>query len=97
MHRLTKLPQVQAAMAAQDWPRAFSIASKFARLGPQRGAILRAQSAALSPVFYRGLGRDPAAIIEVGKAAMRERFEAEAAENAPRSGSERAPVEIRRF
>jgi hypothetical protein len=63
-------------MAAGDWPRAFSIASKLARLGPQRGAILRAQSAALSPGLYRQLGRDPAAIIEAGKAAMRERFEA---------------------
>jgi hypothetical protein len=63
-------------MAAGDWPRAFSIASKFARLGPQRGAILRAQSAALSSGLYRQLGRDPAAIIEAGKAAMRERFEA---------------------
>jgi hypothetical protein len=30
----------------------------------------------ISPGFYRGLGRDPAAIIEAGKAAMRERFEA---------------------
>jgi hypothetical protein len=28
----------------------------------------------LSPGFYRGLGRDPAALIEEGKAAMRERF-----------------------
>jgi hypothetical protein len=72
----TKLAQVQAAMAAQDWPRAFSIVSKFARLGPQRAAIMRAQAARLSPDFYRGLGRDPAAIIEAGKAAMRERFEA---------------------
>ena len=76
MHRLTKLAQVQAAMAAQDWPRAFSIASKFARLGPQRAAIMRAQAARLSPGFYRGLGRDPTAIIEAGKAALRERFEA---------------------
>jgi hypothetical protein len=72
----TKLSKVQAAMAAGDWPRAFSIASKFARLGPQRAAIMRAQSAALSPGLYRQLGRDPAAIIEAGKAAMRERFEA---------------------
>jgi hypothetical protein len=62
-------------MAANDWPRAFSIASKFARLGPQRAAIMRAQSAALSPGLYRQLGRDPAAIIEAGKAALRERFE----------------------
>jgi hypothetical protein len=61
-------------MAAGDWPRAFSIASKFARLGPQWAAILRAQAAPLSPGLYRQLGRDPAAIIEEGKAAMRERF-----------------------
>jgi hypothetical protein len=72
----TKLAQLQAAIAAQDWPRAFSIASKFARLGPQRAAIMRAQAARLSPGLYRQLGRDPATIIEAGKAAMRERFEA---------------------
>jgi hypothetical protein len=70
----TKLAQVRKAMRAGDWPRAFSIASKFARLGPQRAAILRAQAARLSPGLYRQLGRDPAAIIEAGKAAMRERF-----------------------
>ena len=57
-------------MRAGDWPRAFSIASKFARLGRQRAAIMRAQAARLK------LGRDPAAIIEAGKAAMRARFEA---------------------
>jgi hypothetical protein len=72
----TKLSKVQAAMAAGDWPRAFSIASKFARLGRQRATIMRAQSAALSPGLYTQLGRDPAAIIEAGKAAMRARFEA---------------------
>jgi hypothetical protein len=33
-------------------------------------------AARLSPGFYRWLGRDPAAVIEEGKAAMRERFEA---------------------
>jgi hypothetical protein len=62
--------------SSRDGARAFSIASKFARLGPQRAAIMRAQAARLSPGLYRQLGRDPAAIIEAGKAAMRERFEA---------------------
>ena len=71
-----KLAQVQAAMRAGDWPRAFRIAGKFARLGPHKAAIMRAQAARLSPAFYRGLGCDPAAIIEAGKAALRERFEA---------------------
>jgi hypothetical protein len=55
----TKLSKVQAAMAAEDWPRAFSIASKFARLGPQRAAIMRAQAARLSPGFYRGVRTRP--------------------------------------
>jgi hypothetical protein len=72
----TKLSQVQAAMRAGDWQRAFSIASKFARLGSQKAAIMRAQSAALSPGLYSQMGSDPAAIIEAGKAAMRERFKA---------------------
>ena len=72
----TKLAQVQAAMRAGDWPRAFSIASKFARLGPQRAAIMRAQAARLSPRLYRQLGRDPEKVIEEGKAALRARFEA---------------------
>ena len=62
-------------MRAGDWPRAFSIASKFARLGPQRAAIMRAQAARLSPGLYRQLGRDPAAVVGEGKAAMRELFE----------------------
>jgi hypothetical protein len=37
---------------------------------------MRAQAARLSPGLYRQLGRDPAEVIEEGKAAMRERFEA---------------------
>jgi hypothetical protein len=57
-------------------PRAFSIASKFGHLGAQRAAIMRAQAARLSPGLYKQLGRDLAAIIEAGKAAMRERFAA---------------------
>jgi hypothetical protein len=63
-------------MAAGDWPRAFSIASKFSQLGKQKAAIMRAQAARLSPGLYRQLGRDPAAIIEEGRAALRARFEA---------------------
>ncbi len=71
----TKLSQVLAAMDADDWTRAFSIASKFGRLGDQKPEIMRAQSALLKPDFYRQLGRDPATIIEAGKIAMRARFE----------------------
>jgi hypothetical protein len=76
MKFMNKIAQVQQAMAAGDWPRAFSIASKFARLGRQRDAIMRAQAARLSPGLYEQMGHDPAAVIEAGKAAMRERFQA---------------------
>lgn len=62
-------------MDAGDWPRAFSIASKFGRLGNQKEAITRAQTALHNPDFYKQLGQDPAAHIEAGKAAMRARFE----------------------
>lgn len=71
----TKLSKVLEAMDADDWRRAFSIASKFGRLGAQEEAIMRAQSALLKPGFYRQLGRCPSEIIEAGKVAMRARFE----------------------
>lgn len=71
----SKLSQVLEAMDADDWRKAFSIASKFSDLGEQRAAITRAQSAILKPDFYRQLGYMPADIIKQGKAAMRERFE----------------------
>lgn len=71
----TKLSKVLAAMDAGDWPKAFSIASKFGDLGAQRVAITRAQTAIHNPNFYRQLGKDNATIIEEGKAAMRARFE----------------------
>jgi hypothetical protein len=71
----TKLSKVLAAMDTGDWQRAFSIASKFGRLGDQGADIMRAQSAILNPSFYRQMGRDPSAIVEAGKQAMRARFE----------------------
>ncbi len=71
----TKLSQVLAAMAAGDWRRAFSIASKFGDLGAQKEQIMRAQSALNNPSFYRQIGRDPKAAFEAGKEALRARFE----------------------
>ena len=72
----TKLSQVLAAMDAGDWRKAVSIASKFGSLGKQREAITRAQAVLNFPRLYEQMGRDPARIVEAGKAAMRERFEA---------------------
>lgn len=70
----TKISKVRAAMSSGDWQKAFSIASKFGRLGDGRDAILRAQSATINPGFYRQLNRDISGIIEDGKKAMVSRF-----------------------
>ena len=72
---MSKLAKVLAAMDAGDWRKAIGIASKFGELGAQRDDILRAQSAYQSPDFYSQLGHDPEAIIEAGKAALRERID----------------------
>jgi hypothetical protein len=71
----TKLSRVLAAMDAGEWERAFSIASKFGRLGDGKAPIMRAQSALLNGDFYRQIGMCPEGIIEAGKSAMRARFE----------------------
>lgn len=72
----TKLSILQAHMKAGDWTKAISIASKFPRLGEQRGAILDAQLAITNPNFVRGIKRDPHALIEAGKAALMQRYPA---------------------
>ena len=69
-----KLDAVLAAMRTGDWPLAIRLAAKFPRLGPQTKAIMRAHEACERPEFQRQLGRDPAALIEAGKAALIERF-----------------------
>lgn len=61
-------------MAADDWRGALSIASKFARLGKEKVAITRAHDALLRPDFYRQLGKNPCALVDEGKAALRRRY-----------------------
>ena len=70
----TKLSILKAHMAAGEWPKAISLASKFPRLGAERGAILDAQLAITNPNFVRGIKRDPHALIEAGKAALIARY-----------------------
>lgn len=69
-----KLDAVLAAMRADDWPQAIRLAAKFPRLGPQAKAIMQANEALQRPAFQRQLGRCPAALIEAGKAALKERY-----------------------
>ena len=69
-----KLDKVLALMAAEKWPEAISAAAKFQRLGDQQKAIMQANEAVKRPAFQIQLGRDPALLIEAGKAALLERY-----------------------
>jgi hypothetical protein len=69
-----KLDAVLAAMGAGDWPLAIRLAAKFPRLGPQAKAIMQAHEAMQRPAFQKQLGRDPAKLIDAGKAALLERY-----------------------
>lgn len=69
-----KLDAVLDAMRAEDWPRAINLAAKFPRLGGDSKDIMRAHEALARPDFQRQLGRDPAALIDSGKAALIRRY-----------------------
>lgn len=66
----TKISELREYMDKGDWTRAIALAARFPRLGEHRGAILDAQMAITSPAFCRGIKKDPAALIEAGKAAL---------------------------
>jgi hypothetical protein len=70
----TKLSKLLAAMAADDWRKALSIASKFPQLGNEKETITRAHNALLRPEFYRQIGADPDGLVNEGKAALRRRY-----------------------
>lgn len=70
----TKLSRVRALMAAGDTRGALTIVAKFPRLGEHKERITRAWAAATNPTFYTELGRDPAALVADGIAAIHERY-----------------------
>ena len=69
-----KIDKLRALMDAGDWDAALKLASRFPRLGEQRDDIRRAASALLSPGMYRGMGKDPGALIDAGRAALIARY-----------------------
>lgn len=70
----TKLSQVKEAVSAGDWNLALRIAAKFPQLGEHKKAIVTAHECLVHPGFYKQLGKDEAALIEAGKAALCERY-----------------------
>ena len=61
-------------MAAGEWRDAILLAAKFQRLGAEGPAILSAREAYLRPAFQQQVGKDPAALIAAGRAALLRRY-----------------------
>lgn len=70
----TKLSQLRALMAAGQWREAVLFAAKFPQLGEARNAVLSAREAYLRPAFQQELGRDCAALIAAGRAALEAQY-----------------------
>lgn len=68
---IKKIDMLRAAIDSEDWRTAVRIAAKFPRLGTYRGAILDAHMAFTNPNFCIGIKKDPSALIEAGKAALK--------------------------
>lgn len=69
-----KIETLRQAMAEGRESDALRIAAKFPVLGEHKARITRGWEATQRPEFYRALGKDPAALVADGVAAIRERY-----------------------
>lgn len=70
-----KIDTLRAYMAAGDWQAALRLAASFPVLAPDvKADIVRGHEAYAHPSWCRGLGKDPQALIEAGKAALVRRY-----------------------
>lgn len=70
----TKLSQIREYMTAGDWRAAMKLADSFGDLGRYKEPIERAWAAYTRPQFYLEIGKNPAALIAAGMAALVERY-----------------------
>lgn len=70
-----KIDTLRRFMNAGEWEKAVRFAARFPRLGEHKAVITRAASALLSPALYRGMGKDPDALLEEAVAALKMRYE----------------------
>lgn len=66
--------KIRRLVAEENWREALRLAAGLGALGEDKVAIQRAWEAMARPEFTRQLGRDPEALIEAGKEALRRRF-----------------------
>lgn len=71
---MAQLEILRGHMAREDWQAAIKLAASFPQLGAEKVPISRAWEAIARPDFCRQLKRDPAVLIEEGKAALRRRY-----------------------
>lgn len=71
---MAQLEILRGHMARDDWQAAIKLAASFPQLGAEKVPIVRAWEAIARPDFCRQLKRDPAVLIEEGKAALRRRY-----------------------
>lgn len=70
----TKTATIKRALISGDNKKALSIASKFFDKSADTQLYKRAKSAIENPGFYRQLGKDPAAIIDIAVSRLKEVF-----------------------
>jgi hypothetical protein len=70
----TKLSKVRALLAAGDETAALRIVARFPRLGAEKEVITRGWAAHQNPDFYTALGFDPAELVRLAIAAVREKY-----------------------
>jgi hypothetical protein len=69
-----KIEILRAHMAAGEWQKALALAARFQQLGAHRDQIKRAHEAHTNARFYAQIGKDPAALIAEGIAALKARY-----------------------
>ena len=70
----TKSAIIRDFMQQGDWRNAIRHAARLPQIDKHRAQILDAQGAYTNARFYVQIGKDPAALIEAGKAALIARF-----------------------
>lgn len=69
-----KIEVLSRLMKTGAWEKAIKYAAKFPRLGNERGAILSAAAAMLSPHSYKGMGKDPDVLFKEAVTALKKKY-----------------------
>ena len=74
MHPVKKIDTLRNLMNDSKWKEALSLASKFPRLGEEKEIITRAHGCIVNPSFYKQIGIDIDASIQLGINALKSKY-----------------------